>query len=103
MSRAIFESAISALQAEKEQCVQSEATRVLNEVVIPKNVEFDNEKQAQIVAENERHNKAISLIEETTSAKKQAFEKSEMDKIERAVEDKYHFSVQINALKEIIG
>lgn len=102
MVEEIIKKAISEIQSEKIISVQKEMDRVQSEIILPKYIEFDNEKQACLNAENDRHTKTIESIEQTYSAKKLAYEKEVKGTVENSLEQKYHYEAKIKSLNELL-
>lgn len=109
----ILQNAKNELERLKEAKINEGLSKV-NEKIAPSLSVIEQEKIAQITAENERHEKAINEengkhneiltnIVNSFENKKVALEKSVKEEVAKEIEDQNHFDADIKLLANMLG
>lgn len=102
MDKSIFERTKQEIINERDRLINAKMESVQSEFILPTYQKLDEEQNAAIVAENERHAVALSSIEKATTAKKQAYEAQVRAEAIRTVEEANHFDEYIRTIDELI-
>nr|DAK85913.1 MAG TPA: hypothetical protein [Caudoviricetes sp.] len=103
MNKAIFERTKQEVVDERDRLIAVKMDSVQNEFILPTYQKFEDEQNAAILAENERHTIALANIEKATQVKKQAYESEVRAEAMKSVEEANHFEKILKTLDELIN
>lgn len=103
MNKTIFERTKQEVINERDSLINSKIESVYNEFILPTYQKYEEEQNAAIAAENDRHTAALASIEKMTQVKKQAYESEVRAEAVKSVEEANHFEKILKTLDELIN